>query len=287
MRERGAQRDSLLLAARELARVGVDPVCEADLAEELGRPSAAFTGRLAGKREPERHELAGRQLGRERLRVPLIRIAQLSAAVAVKPAPAQATQVDSGNANPSRRGSIEPRQDPEQRRLARAARPEHGHDLALLHSEAEPLKRGGRAFLRRVDAEDVLNLDRGPHATSAVAVALCSRNDARVSSATRRSATPAKTTTPRVTTGQSGASTSGGTGVVEFALTASASRTTSASTVPSSTPPTSPASRTAPARSRTWWRSAAGPCPGLEVEELAGLVAELDGDSQRDADERE
>ena len=88
MGERRAERDPLLFAAGELVRIGVDPVCEPDLAEQLGRPPALLAGRLACEREPERDELAGRQLRCERLRVALVRVAEPAAAVAVEPAAA-------------------------------------------------------------------------------------------------------------------------------------------------------------------------------------------------------
>ena len=42
--ERGAERDPLLLAAGELVRVGVEPVLETDLAEQLGRRACAARG---------------------------------------------------------------------------------------------------------------------------------------------------------------------------------------------------------------------------------------------------
>ena len=204
MRERGAERDPLLLAARELVRVRAGPVFEPDLAEELGRPPALLARRLAGEREPERDELCGRQLGCERLPVALVRVTELPAPVAIEPAAAQAAQVDARDANPSRRGPVEPGEDPEQRRLAGAARSEHGDDLAFVHREAEPLERGGRPLVRGVDAEDVLDLDSGRHAASAVGVAVCSRKAARVSRATRPSASAVKRTKPRMSTGQSG-----------------------------------------------------------------------------------
>ena len=79
-----------------------------------------------------------------------------------------------------------------------------------------------------------------------------------------------------------------GSGFVEFALTASASSTATASVVPSSTPPTSAEEDDSSGSQRHLAPEARrSQALRLEVEELAVLVAEIDGDRQPESDERE
>ena len=76
MRERGADRDTLLLSAGELAGTRVAPVEQADAVEQLvGRALALVRGKPE-QAEPEADLLPRRELGRERARVVLVGVAE-------------------------------------------------------------------------------------------------------------------------------------------------------------------------------------------------------------------
>jgi hypothetical protein len=85
-------------------------------------------------------------------------------AVARAAASSERPQVLTEDADRPGRREVETRQDAQERGLARAARPEHGQDLALLHVQGQPLQRRRVALGRRVDEEEVLGLDGEGHA---------------------------------------------------------------------------------------------------------------------------
>ena len=158
--EGGAERDSLLLAARQLGRVARALLCEADPLEQLVGPPQALARRGAAQAELQCDELARAQLGRERARIVLIRVAEEGRAVRRQAARGQLAEVFAVHAHDARRRTFETGQQPQQRRLAGAARAEHGQYLALRDGQRQPLQRCGVALGRRVDAEHVLQLDR-------------------------------------------------------------------------------------------------------------------------------
>src|SRR3954471_13232293 len=163
VRKRRAERDPLLLAARELPRPRAELVAEADAPQQvLGarRPLAA----LGAKAQAD--ELARVELGRERALVVLVEVADDLRAVARAAAAAERAQVGVEDADRPGRRQVEPREDAQERGLARAARAEHGQDLALRDRQGQALERGRVALGRRVDAEEVVGLDREDHATS-------------------------------------------------------------------------------------------------------------------------
>ena len=80
--ERGAERDALLLAARQLARFAAALVGEADALEQLVCAARALGPRVPCRPELQRHELLRGQLGRERAAVVLVGVAEQRRAVA-------------------------------------------------------------------------------------------------------------------------------------------------------------------------------------------------------------
>jgi hypothetical protein len=165
VRERGAHRDPLLLATRELARASRALVAEADPLEKLVRASIASASVRSGEAELERDELPGGQIGVERTRVVLLDVSEHARSVIGEPAPTQLADVVPEDRHPARRGAVEPRQDPQEGGLARAARPEDDEHLTLFDRERESLESRRVAFGRRVDAEDVTSLDGAHRAT--------------------------------------------------------------------------------------------------------------------------
>jgi hypothetical protein len=94
----------------------------------------------------------------------LVEVADDLAAVARPAAPSERAQVLAEDADRPGRGKVEAGEDPQERRLARPARPEHGQDLARGDAQGQALQRGRVALGGRVDAEEVLGLDRDGHA---------------------------------------------------------------------------------------------------------------------------
>jgi hypothetical protein len=136
--ERARQRHPLPLAARELRRVAPREVVELHEAEQLRHLRADL--RLHGSRaarphpEPEGHILEYRHVAKQRV----VLEHEPDRALADR-APARVLAVEQ---HPPRGRELQPGDDPEQRRLARAGRPEQRHQLARLHREAHPVERG-------------------------------------------------------------------------------------------------------------------------------------------------
>ena len=145
-RKRCAERDALLLAAGELARMRVAAVAEPDALEQLVRARIARLLRDAGQPELDPDELARGQLARERPPVVLVGVADRARAEARRTPPAERADVDAGNADGAGRGAVEAGDDPEQRRLARATWPEDDAELPLLDGQAQPLQRRDAAL---------------------------------------------------------------------------------------------------------------------------------------------
>ena len=116
----------------------------------------------AEQREPERDELAGGELRRERARVVLVRVTERARAVLEERAPAKRSQIVPEHADRPGRRTVEPREDAEQRALAGAARPEDDEELALGDVEAQTLQRDGRPLR----ASRRGGRDRGPRRRS-------------------------------------------------------------------------------------------------------------------------
>ena len=138
--ERRAERDALLLAARQLTGVRVRAVAQADALEELVRPGEALLlrnapagragQRRAARRSARRQARASSAGRRTRASSPGSR---RGAAARAMPSCRPATAMRAG-ARP-----LESGQDPHQRRLARSARAEDDADLALLDVERQAL----------------------------------------------------------------------------------------------------------------------------------------------------
>ena len=86
VRERGAERDPLLLAARQLARLSVSLLGEPDPVEQFVRAPQALGSGGAVQPELDRDQLARAELGRERARVVLVGVTEQRRAIAREPA---------------------------------------------------------------------------------------------------------------------------------------------------------------------------------------------------------
>src|SRR5581483_4130157 len=258
VRECRAERDPLLLTARELRRPPVALVREADAREEVvGTCEPCVLGRAA-QPELERDELARRELGRERAAVVLVDVAELGRAVLREPARRQLAEILAEHAHGAGRRPLEAGEEPQQGRLSGAARAEDRHDLALAHGEREALQRCGVALRRRVHAEHVPKLDRA-HAASAARSS--ARPPSLVAPPTRRTARSAYAATAAASSGRSTTRWSGGSGFAADAVTATSESTSRERTAPVAIPPARPKAATSSARSRRWRRSVAGAAP--------------------------
>src|SRR5512133_1361597 len=231
-------------------RVGA--VFETHATEQVERLRSTFRARLPGEAELERDELTRGQLRRERLNVVLVDVPSRLRPVGVEPATGQARKIGSEDADRTCRRPVEAGEQPQQGGLAGSTRSEHDDDLALLDAERQSLQRGRVSLRRRVDAEDVLDLDRAH------------RNALRVARETRPAAHRRYAASPASTSGQSMLSTSGGSGSRPLAVTSTTATTSTLSTAASAMPPATPSVSTPPARSRTCRRSADGRAPCAE-----------------------
>ena len=164
MGNRRTERDPLLLAARELSRVSRCSRAETDPFEQLACTGFALALLDALRAELQAHELLCGQLGRQRSCVVLVEVADRARPVAGAATGAERAQVVPERAHRSGRGQVEPGEDPQERRLARSARAEHGQDLPVGDAQRQALERGRVALGSRMDAEHVASLDRRAHA---------------------------------------------------------------------------------------------------------------------------
>ena len=166
MGERRAERDPLLLAARELARMRLAPLPQADPLQQLVRPPVAAAGRNAGEPELHADELPRGQLARKGAPIMLVGISEHLRPIACGPARRERGDVLIRHAHGARRGAVEAGDDAHERRLPGAARAEDDADLTLLDAQGEALQRGHAALGARVDAEDLTDVDEGGHSST-------------------------------------------------------------------------------------------------------------------------
>ena len=159
VRQRRAHGDALLLAAGELARPRVAAL-RARRARAARRPAGAFRSAARRQGRLERDELARAEVRVERAPVVLLDVAEPPRAV-LRPAP-PALRGEVVPEHPQRPGRrlLEAGEQPQQRRLARAARAEDCRDLPLVDRQRQPLQRGRVPLRALVDVEDVARLDR-------------------------------------------------------------------------------------------------------------------------------
>ena len=189
--KRGAERDALLLAARELAGMRVAAAGQADPREQLVGTRVAPGTWLPGEAELDADELARRQLACEGTPVVLVGVADRARAEACGLPPSEHGDVRSGDGHGAGGRAVEARDDPQQRRLARAARTEDDAQLALLHGHRQPLQRGNAPLGRAVDAEEIPDLDECAHSIASTRPGTAAVNARRV---TTRTSTAAITT---------------------------------------------------------------------------------------------
>ena len=190
-RERGAERDPLLLAARELTGMCVAPSPEPDPFEQLVGACVASRCGHAGQPELDSDELPRGQLSGERPPVVLVGVADRARPELGRSPAAERAHVDARDPDRAGRRAVEGGDDPQQCRLPRAARAEDDAELSLLDGEAEPLQRGDAAFRRGIDAEHVLELDERAHSNTSARGGAGAENARRVASRIRPAAASA------------------------------------------------------------------------------------------------
>ena len=155
VRERRAQRDALSLASGELRGERIEPVAETGRLKQRDRARPLLVARCAAERERQRHSLSDPEIrGQHRFGV-LPEKADLGMAQPRAHAIGQPADVLPGHVDDAGRGCLEPGDHAQHRALARPARPEHAHDLALLHGERRPLERRCVAVVGAVHAEHI------------------------------------------------------------------------------------------------------------------------------------
>ncbi len=155
VREGCADGDPLLLASRELRWPRVAPREEADALQQLVGALQLPLAPDATEAEREGDRLADARRGPERPFVVLVGVAEQLRPVAVEPARAQLRELEAEDVHRARRRPLEAGENTQQRRLARAARAQHGEHLALADRHRQALQCGCVAFGRRVDAKEV------------------------------------------------------------------------------------------------------------------------------------
>ena len=163
VRERGAQRDPLLLAARELPRSCGSTVEQSDPLEQLAGASSPLPELDREQAEGNPDQLLGGQLAGERPPVVLVRVAEGPAAVSREPSGRRVHEVEAVDDHRARGRSLEAGEDPHERRLSRAARTEDDARLPLLDRKGETAQRSYPTSRRRVHDEQLPRLDERGH----------------------------------------------------------------------------------------------------------------------------
>ena len=167
MRDRRAQRDSLLLSARELARQRVGTIGQANSLEELACARRRRGGGNTGQAERERDQLLRGELALERAPVVLVGVSEHLAAIPSELASRRVQDVDASDDERSGRRSGQAGESPHERGLAGAARSEHDAGLRVGHRKCEALERGNASCGRPVDGEQLTRVDeRRRHSVS-------------------------------------------------------------------------------------------------------------------------
>ena len=137
VRERGAERDALLLAAGELARERVAPVEQADALEQrVGGALALGARRRRAGRAGARRARAPSARARARACSAGRRSRACASGSRASARPRSVRRSSPKHAHRSGRRPVEPGEDPQQRALAGAARPEDDEQLALARRRA-------------------------------------------------------------------------------------------------------------------------------------------------------
>ena len=169
VRDGRADGDALLLSAREPARPRAAALREADALEQLVGPGQAGAPRLARQHQLQRDGLTGRQLARERARVPLVGVAEPPSPGGPRGAAAAAGRHRVRGRTRRPRAARGPRGDG----AACSCRSRSGRGRPRLigpHVRRQSLQGGGVALRRRVHAEHVPERDRDgrAHASSGI-----------------------------------------------------------------------------------------------------------------------
>src|SRR5215210_1080886 len=180
--------------------MGTGTVGEADAREQLVGARLATVAGLPREPELHAHEIAHGLLARERPPVVLVGVADRPRAECRGRSSAQRGHVHARDADGARRGPVEAGDDPEERRLSGAARPQEDADLPAPYPQRQALQGGDAALGRRVHAEDVLEVDERRHSTASTRPGAGAWKARRVASRTRAAAAnPYSATAPTTT----------------------------------------------------------------------------------------
>ena len=291
MRQRRAERDALLLAARELAREGVGTIEQADALEELASSDRRRVGWNGGEPERQGDELRRGQLTLERAPVVLVRIPEHVPAIPPELAGGRIRERRhrQRRARPPTAGA-RPARTRMKRRLPGPARAEHDADLALVDpSSVSPCKRGDAACGGRVDGEQFARVDERRHSVGLpVRGPAFTRERTTRRAADEESRKDAKSTTPATTSAGSTTTASGGSASAPRAVTVTTRVTRSKSARPVAMP-----SDETDGRDRRRTRANDSPQERrrstlrLEVEVLAAVVAQVRAHGERQAERGE
>ena len=153
--ERAGDGHALLLAARQLRRIVMAAVAEADLGEQRVRARPRL--RRAGNLHRDEHVLERGQRGQQ-----MKKLEDEPDALAAQPRQGilvERRDVDAVEHDTAVRRRIETGQQPEQGRLAAAGRPGDGHDAAGRNRQVERVQDGERAAAARHMFADAAQLD--------------------------------------------------------------------------------------------------------------------------------
>ena len=157
--ERDGDRDALLLAARQALGPVIEPIGQADEAEQLRRPLAATAAAVEDHRQLDvldraqvRQQVAGGLLPDE---------PDDPAPVARPLAAADLAELVAGDDRPAGRRDLEPAEDVHQRRLAAARRADDRDHLALVDEQVEALEGDDLEVGDLEDLDEVVAADEG------------------------------------------------------------------------------------------------------------------------------
>ena len=197
MRQRGAERDALLLASRELAREGVGTIEQPDPLQELAGSDQRRVGWNGGEPEREGDELRRGELTLERAPVVLVRVPEHVPAI-----PPSSRADAFGTSTPATTSApADGRARPARMRMKVVFPDPLGPSTTQISPSStlsvSPCKRGDSACGGRVDGEQFAGVDKRGHSVGLpVRGPRSPANARRVAPPTRRAATIAKSTTP-------------------------------------------------------------------------------------------
>src|SRR4051812_6487779 len=171
--ERAGDRHALLLTTGELVGEAVGDLLQADLGERRERLPAGGA-RLDAVELTRQRGVLGRGQRGDQVEV-LEDVAGAAPAHGGELMAREPGEVSALDEHRAARRRVEPAGEVEQRRLARARRPHHGHELALVDLQADPAQGVDGGLAAAVHAGDLAQLEHAHRCTSFFAGALTAR----------------------------------------------------------------------------------------------------------------